>query len=450
MHCKSCEMLVEEHLKEIPGVQSVHVHLKQGTAIITYTGTPPTHDELVDAVQNAGYELGERGHIPWFSREPEDYFRLVYAGVILLFLYFVANMLGLFDVVIDSGSGSIWVILFVGLVAGVSSCMALIGGLVLGISARHSELHPEATTAQKFRPHLFFNAGRIVGYGIFGGLIGFIGSAFQISAMVLGMLTIIVGVVMILLGLKLVEVFPALKYKTVTLPKSFSRMLGLHRETKEYSHKNSMVAGALTFFLPCGFTQAMQLYAMSTGSFVEGSLVMAVFALGTAPGLLGIGGLSSIFKGQRARTFFMTAGLAVIVLGVINISNAMQLLTLSGTPSVEEKTETRSDYQEVRMVQDNSGYVPSQLTVEVGKPVRWIITSTSQFTCASSLIMPEYNIRKALKLGENVIEFTPTRVGKISFSCSMGMYRGSFTVITKNNDSGSESIDVQGVVDRNL
>ena len=41
----------------------------------------------------------------------------------------------------------------------------------------------------------------------------------------------------------------------------------------------------------------MQLYAMSTGSPITGALTMGVFALGTAPGLLGVG-LTSIVKGS--------------------------------------------------------------------------------------------------------------------------------------------------------
>lgn len=429
MHCRSCEILLEENIKEVCGVQSVQVSFKHANAIINYKGNVPTNNALALAVQNAGYEIGTQGNIPWFSRNANDYFQLAAAGAILLILYFLAKSLGLFDIAVDSGNGSVWIVLLVGLVAGFSSCMALIGGLVLGISARHSELHPESTPAQRFRPHLFFNAGRIAGYATFGGIIGFLGSAFQLSGSVLGIITIIVGVVMIFLGLKLIEIFPALKNKTITLPKSLSRLLGIKKETKEYSHKNAMVAGALTFFLPCGFTQAMQLYAMSTGSVTQGALIMFMFALGTAPGLLGVGGLASIFKGQKARTFFMVAGLAVIILGVFNISNASRLISWPTRETSTKEVQANGEYQEVRMTQGNAGYTPSQFTVELGRPVRWIVTSESQFSCASSLIMPEYSISKALKSGENIIEFTPTKVGKISFSCSMGMYRGDFTVV---------------------
>ena len=38
-------------------------------------------------------------------------------------------------------------------------------------------------------------------------------------------------------------------------------------------------------------------------------------------------------------------------------------------------------------------------------------------------------IRSSLKLGENIFEFTADKMGTIRFTCSMGMYTGSFNVI---------------------
>jgi plastocyanin domain-containing protein len=85
------------------------------------------------------------------------------------------------------------------------------------------------------------------------------------------------------------------------------------------------------------------------------------------------------------------------------------------------------------MVQDGSGYSPNTFTIKKGIPVKWIITSKSAFTCAASIISPKLGVRKNLQLGENIIEFTPSESGNIRFTCSMGMYGGSFNVI---DDSG--------------
>src|SRR3989344_2256286 len=432
MHCKSCELLIEEHLKSIPNIKKVHVRHQTGRAEVYYQGDEPSPESLNQAVTAAGYAIGDKDKLPWVSRNAQDYQYLVIAALILFGLYLLASRLGLLNLSINANNNfGLLVALVVGLVAGISTCMALIGGLVLGIAARHADLHPEASAAEKFRPHLFVNLGRILGFAVLGGLIGLVGSALQPSNNFLGIMTMFVGAVMIFLGLKLIEIFPILKDKSITLPKSISKLLGIHRDDREYSHKGAFWAGALTFFLPCGFTQAMQLYAVSTGSFLSGALIMSLFALGTAPGLLGIAGLTSVLNGKKAKLFFMTAGLAVIFLGWFNVSNASNIIHfhLQTPGNAAGNAVTNNQAQEVRMNQDASGYKPNYSTVKKGQLVRWIINSTNPYTCASSLVVPSYGISRSLTKGENVIEFTPTQAGEIPFSCSMGMYRGKFVVV---------------------
>lgn len=68
-----------------------------------------------------------------------------------------------------------------------------------------------------------------------------------------------------------------------------------------------------TFFLPCGFTQSMQIVALSSGSFVSGMFIMLAFALGTLPmlALLSFGSASTIVI-KYAPLFFKSAGVVVI------------------------------------------------------------------------------------------------------------------------------------------
>jgi len=440
MHCKSCELLIEENLKKVPGVVSAKSSFRAGQTEIFYEKKKPAESALKEAIRDAGYEIGQKENLPWFSSEPVDYQDLIKSFIILGALFVGAQYLGLFKLSLNPTSeNGILVALLIGLVAGVSTCMALVGGLVLSLSARHAELHPEATPKQKFRPHLYFNLGRIIGFGLLGGIIGSLGKAFSPSPNVLGGMTIIVGLVMIFLGLKLIEIFPALRQKTISLPTSIAKIFGLHKEIKEYSHQSAMLTGALTFFLPCGFTQAMQLYAISTGSFITGAIIMALFALGTAPGLLGIGGLTAYVRGKAARLFFMTAGLIVIILGWINISNGSQLLQIAPVNNNLPGVVTNQESQIVNMTQNDYGYQPNTFTVEVNRPVKWVVISTNPFSCASLLVMPKYNISKRLSKGENIIEFTPTQTGEIPFSCSMGMYRGKFIVVDKKTSSTSSA-----------
>ena len=95
---------------------------------------------------------------------------------------------------------------------------------------------------------------------------------------------------------------------------------------------------------------------------------------------------------------------------------------------VPVSTAVSEDVQIIRMDQLGRGYSPSQFTVKVNRPVRWIITSKSPYSCAASIVAPEFKIEQDLQAGENIIEFTPTKVGQFSFACVMGMYRGKITV----------------------
>ena len=428
MHCKSCEIIIEGNIAQIEGVKKVESSHISGQTKIWYEGDKPSYNSLCEAVEKSGYIVGLNNNKNWFSRNPRDYYYVINAVAILLLLFIVSQMLGLFSLAANFDSKNIAMAVVVGLIAGVSTCMALVGGLLLAMSAEYYKVRPTATTLQKFRPHLFFNLGRLIGFAAFGGLLGFIGEALRPSLIVMSILTVIVGLVMVVLGLKLVDIFPIVNRINITLPKFIAKFFGIQNSSREYSHTQAAIGGALTFFLPCGFTQAMQLYAISSASFIQGALVMSLFALGTAPGLLGIGGLTSVLKGTKARLFFATAGLAVIILGIFNITNASKILfphQVAATKTINKD----SPVQEVRMNQQANGYFPNQFTVKKGITVRWIITSTDQYTCASDLVIPSLKINKTLQMGENIVEFTPNQIGEIAFSCSMGMYRGKFTVI---------------------
>jgi sulfite exporter TauE/SafE len=117
------------------------------------------------------------------------------------------------------------------------------------------------------------------------------GSVLSLSPIVMAVMTLIVGGVMLLLGLNLTNISPKLQQFALALPtgKRFANeeetLLRENTSTKRPTKRlmKSMLAGGLTFFIPCGFTFAMQLYAMQTGSFRMGGLVMLLFAVGTLP-----------------------------------------------------------------------------------------------------------------------------------------------------------------------
>lgn len=152
-------MLLEDSIGGVQGVTKVKVEFRKGRATIEHGNDVPSRKEITEAVKNAGYEVGEPGKLPWFTKSPEDWRYIAFGVTVLVVAYYALRGTGLLDISLDESNVTIGFALMLGLVAGISSCMALIGGLVLGVAARHAELHPEATSWQKFRPHLFFNGG---------------------------------------------------------------------------------------------------------------------------------------------------------------------------------------------------------------------------------------------------------------------------------------------------
>jgi uncharacterized protein len=461
MHCRSCEIMIGDHLRKVPGVKAVKVSHKQKTALIQIS-KPVSNKALSQAIRDAGYEVGS-DQLPWINTDSSVWRDIMVSLALVMILLLVATQTGLTD--INTGSvasqGAV-VALFVGLTAGLSTCMALVGGLVLGLSARHSEKHPDATLIEKFRPHLFFNGSRVISFAIFGGLMGLFGSMFQLSGVTLGVLMILVGIVMFLLGVQLTNAFPRIGAAGLTLPTGLANKLGLKEHSQsEYSHKSAAALGALSFFLPCGFTQAMQLYAISTGSFATGALVMGLFAVGTAPGLLGIGGLTSILRGEAANRFFKFAGVAVIVLALVNINNGFTLtgwrnpITSSNDTAIVDPIDELINPPQVETIQGESnaenvlqttfklpndevlvGFVgdiyPNTFNVKAGETYTLEVDAKDDGVgCMSTIMIPGLvNEPQFLRAGTiHKLTFKAERPGVYNIACAMGVPFGKINVL---------------------
>src|SRR3989339_2808 len=438
-HCRSCEILLEDELSKIDGVSSVSVNYGSGKVSIEYDGSEPRYGNILKAVKSLGYDMGQKESLPLISKNPVVYFWFILSVAIVAIIYLVFASLDISLAGFKFGAKpSYLTVLLIGLTAGLSTCMALVGGLLFGISARHAEIHPEATFAQKFKPHIFFNLGRVASFGLLGGLIGLFGSVFRLSGLGLGLIVVIAGLTMLMLGLKLTEISPRFSATTLSLPKGLARFFGVKTETKEYSHKSAFVSGALTFFLPCGFTQAMQVYAISTGSFLGGGTVMLLFAIGTLPGLIGIGSITSLVNGSIGKALFRFVGLVLLILGLWTVTNGYNLTGFNLDNISQGKTVERDNgveaqmvdgYQIVEITQSARGYSPNKIQVKNGIPVKLTVIGTDLYSCSSSFVIREYGVGTYLKEGRNELTFTPTRTGSVKFSCAMGMYTGIINVV---------------------
>src|SRR5262245_29962952 len=229
-------------------------------------------------------------------------------------------------------------IFVVGLVASVSSCIAVTGGLLVAVAAKYNELATNLTPMQRIKPHIYFNVGRILSYTVLGGAIGSLGSALMLTPAINGALTLIASAVMIMLGLQMLKLVPAFTRFLPTMPKSFGHFI--YDLAERDANGGAFALGAATFFLPCGFTQALQLYVLAKGSFTVGALSMFAFSLGTLPALLSLSAMSSFATGSLQRHFLKFAGAAVIVLGIANIQYGLVLTgsDMNTTPATATAT----------------------------------------------------------------------------------------------------------------
>jgi sulfite exporter TauE/SafE len=323
--------------------------------------------------------------------------------------------------------------LIIGLVAGTSSCLAVVGGFILAIAGRLNTTK-EQPFFTRIEPMLQFNIGRLLSYFVLGAAIGLIGQSVGFGITSTAVLSIIVAVVMLWLGLSQLGVTDYLPLPT--LPKSVSHRIAALSDSPHPAAPFAL--GALTFFLPCGFTQSMQLVALASGNPITGGMLMFFFALGTMPSLLGLSVLSTYAKDTRFTSFLkpMTAML-VILLGLLNLQSGLTLLgapislpSFAATTSIATAPAAVGEVQNVAMtVTPYGSYDPDVLTVKAGIPVKWTIDGTNAQGCTSGIVVPSLGIRQNLHRGDNVITFTPTTPGQIAFSCSMGMVRGSFNVL---------------------
>ena len=316
MRCASCVILIEGALKEFPNISHVNVSLADLQLKITgdFTDSPEVMaGKLTESVKNHGYAIsleGPKKDVRW-----GDFVYAIPIATAVIMGFLVLQKTGLTDFITTSNVsyGAVFVI---GLIASVSTCLAVVGGLVLSLSAS------SAKEGGTWRTQALFHIGRLGGFFILGGIIGEIGNSFNLGLIGNSMLSIVVALVMLVLGVNLLDVFHFTKRLQLTFPAWLSKYV-----LRGSGHDHYLVpvfVGIGTFFLPCGFTQSMQLYALTTGSFIKGALTMTIFALGTFPmlALLSFGALNVSHKSWKSM-FFKVAGIIVIALALFNLVNAL-------------------------------------------------------------------------------------------------------------------------------
>jgi uncharacterized protein len=443
MHCANCIVAVERRLKTLPGIRDVRVKYPPGLAAITFENELNL-DDIERALEADGYTIKVVGQGELAPRQSGRH--IIEIGSAFVILIGIALTLQHFQLIPRgfsvSDQMSYGLAFLIGLVASVSSCLAVTGGLLVALAAKYNEANPYLTDRQRLIPPLYFNLGRIISYTLLGGAIGALGSALTLSPLVSGALTLLASLLMIMLGLNMIGLLPSVGRYLPSLPPALSHRL--HDAAAKETKGAAFLLGAATFFLPCGFTQALQLYALSKASFTVGALTMLAFAIGTLPALLSLSAISSLAKGAFQKHFLRFAGAAVILLGIFNIQYGL-VLTGSQTRQVANAAATAvaaemqpdGSMQRITMKVVDLDYTPNQFIVKQGVPVQWWIDGSQAAGCGRVLLAPQLGIRKVLSdTSTTLITFTPNAAGDFAFNCGMGMMTPGSKITVLPNTKG--------------
>lgn len=324
--------------------------------------------------------------------------------------------------------GSFWLAFITGLTTGGFSCFAVQGGLLTSSLVDNTD---------KRKSIALFLAAKIIAYTLLGFLLGFLGSSLNISPKFQGWLQLFVGVFLLATAARLLNLHPIFRHFVIQPPKRILTLLKNGAEAKSFF--TPITLGFLTIFIPCGVTQAMMLLAIGTGNPVWGATIMFAFILGTSPVFFLIG-LAAVELFRKKAFVYLAAGF-IAIMGTLAI-NSGQLLrgsvhtvqnywkVLVGTVEESKSAKINSGFQEVTIKVLNNGYKANVNTLKLGVPVKLKLVTDGVRSCARAFTIPELNYFKVLPTtGSEILEFTPRKTGKLIYTCSMGMYTGSFNVI---------------------
>lgn len=294
MKCSSCEVAVEEEINKLKGIINIEADHNNSMVIITYENDLCDDDKIKLAIKNSG-----------FSSNNNMLVKVLGLSIVVISMFFLGNnpLTGSNESFAGVKTSFI-MLLILGFFASFH-CVGMCGGILLTQTINKNENMIDKKSS--FKIALLYNLGRIISYTIIGGIVGALGSIFSTTIQIQNFIKIIAGIFMIISGLHMIglKIFNNIKFP-----------IFFKRSTCVNNHKNPFIIGYLNGFLPCGPLQTLQLYALSTGSFIMGASSMFVFSLGTLPIMLSFAYISSRVSKRFSKRIYKYAGILIIILGI--------------------------------------------------------------------------------------------------------------------------------------
>lgn len=341
-----------------------------------------------------------------------------------------------------------------GLTTGGLSCMAVQGGLLTSSIARQVENDVEKSLTEgaarggrrQVRTQIagsrngrsavtiaVFLFAKLAAYTVLGLLLGWLGSAVQLTPTARGWFQVAIGIFLLGNALRMFNVHPIFRYFSFEPPSSITRFIRRTARNRQGEFLTPAFLGLLTVLIPCGVTQTVMALALSTGNPIQAALLMFAFTLGTSPTFFAVVYLFTSLGSKLERGFLVITAVLVLAMGVVSLDSGLNLLgspvslsrLVSSTLTQPAGAENVAGSAIAQINVENGRYSPDVVYVTAGVPVRLELVTKDTVSCTRSFTIPALNVAEVLpKSGTTVIEIPPQKAGEVSFTCSMGMYSG--------------------------
>ncbi|MBT4376923.1 hypothetical protein HOD29_06120 [archaeon] len=430
MTCNNCVKHIEDALKK--HVTSVKANFVKGTAVVNYNEKKISRKEIIKKIKESGYDLEDESS----KKSKALHWHIAILSIfVLIAIYAILRKFGVelrlpdlnFSFLSEQAS---FILLFLaGLLTGFH-CIAMCGGFLVSYTAKNA-----INGHKSFKQHLIYGTSKTISYTIVGAIFGLIGSIFLFSPALRGGIAIFAGVFMMFYAFSM---FGLKFFRRFQFNPKFLTKIAMKKHPGFY--RGPMITGLLNgLFIACGPLQALYLYAAGTGSMIQGGLSLMVFGLGTLPVMLGFGGFANIISHKATKKILKISAIVVLILGIIMLNRGLALTgsgydiksIAAGVTSTGVRANVIIDeqgYQIIEMEVNRYGWTPDEFVLKKDVPVKWVINGKEINGCNNAIQIPKLGLNFDIKKGEQIIEFTPTKKGVISWSCWMGMIPGTFIV----------------------
>ena len=334
--CDNCRNKIKKELLRIKEIKNVEI-----TKDIAKITSSQKIDEvnIINVINSLDY-FTKKDYISENVKDIDSNIKLkefIFILVLILLLIFLIRKIfgyNIFNIIPTIGNNITYGMLFItGLLTSIH-CISMCGAInLMATVTKENKVN--------LKKPIFYNLGRLISYTFLGGIVGLIGSVISVNEKINGLIIIFASIIMFLMSLNMLNV---IKFR---LPK-----LKLKNRIKT---NNSFIVGLLNGFMPCGPLQAMQVYALSTGSFIKGMLSMFLFCLGTIPLMFSIGIILNVVNGRKRIILNKVASILILLISIGMLFRGLSTIGINCNILFNNyKNYTAStiynDYQEVKII----------------------------------------------------------------------------------------------------